>query len=94
MKLYGRYGSYEARTPEDKKRAREQAEKRRLLQAQAEAFREQHKQCKNGCGREPAWYEGEHSLRFQGCCSEVCQAEWRKKQDLAFAAKATPGDAA
>lgn len=84
MQLFGRFGSYTPRTPAEKKRARELAAKRRLLQAQIADFLDKHKECKNGCGQPPAWHDGGQSLRYGGCCSEQCLAEWRDKQDRAL----------
>ena len=75
-KLTGRYGSYEPRTPEEKAKARRQQKARAGLVEAARSFKERHRWCRNACGKEAAWYEGGQTLRFSGCCSAECLADF------------------
>lgn len=80
MKLYGRYGAYTPRTPEEKAKARRQAAARAARNAAANAWLEKHRWCVNGCGREAAFYGPGQSLRFDGACSPECLEAFRLRQ--------------
>lgn len=81
-KLFGRWGYYAPRTPEEKARARRQEATRATQRAAALAFREKHRWCVNGCGQEAAWYdEGHVCLRFDGACSAECLEAYRAKSN-------------
>jgi DNA invertase Pin-like site-specific DNA recombinase len=69
--LIGRWGPYDPKTPEDKKKARIQAQKRRESQAMQQAWLDKHKRCANGCGKPVAFYTDSPSLSLKhgGCCS-------------------------
>lgn len=74
-KIYGRWGAYEARTPEEKSRARRQEQKRQAARASLGAWLEKHKTCANGCGRPVAFYDTIHyALKYSGCCSPECES--------------------
>lgn len=83
MKLQGRWGSYEARTPEEKAKARRQAEKRAEANAQAAAWREKHRWCINGCGQEAALAAGGvgQYLEFDGACSAECLEAFQRSNN-------------
>lgn len=72
--LIGRWGPYDPKTPEDKKKARIQAQKRRESQAMQQAWLDKHKSCMNGCGKPVAFYKDSPSLALKhgGCCSLEC----------------------
>ena len=80
MKLFGRWGAYTARTPEEKAKARRQQNARAALVDAARSFKEKHRWCVNSCGNEAAWYEGGQTLRFDGACSPECLAAFRLHQ--------------
>ena len=65
--LMGRWGPYDAKTPEDKKKARGQAQKRRERQTAQQAWLDKHKSCANGCGKPVAFYEDSPSLAVGTC---------------------------
>ena len=73
--LYGRWGGYEARTPEEKAKARRQERARREAKASTDAWLEKTRWCTNGCGKEAARYEDSpgHTLRYSGACSPECE---------------------
>ena len=77
-KLMGRWGPYDPKTPEDKKKAQGQAQKRRESQAARQAWLDKHKSCANGCGKPVAFYEDSPSLALKhgGCCSRECEEAW------------------
>ncbi len=78
-KLMGRWGPYDPKTPEDKKKAQGQAQKRRESQAARQAWLDKHKSCANGCGKPVAFYEDSPSLALKhgGCCSRECEEAWK-----------------
>lgn len=74
--LKGRFGYYAPRSPEERVKARRQEAERRTSAANASAWLERNRWCKNGCGKPAAMYEGPYpSLRFGGCCSPACETE-------------------
>lgn len=77
--LIGRWGPYNPKTPEDKKKARIQAQKRRESQAMQQAWLDKHKSCANGCGKPVAFYTDSPSLSLKhgGCCSLECEEAWK-----------------
>lgn len=77
--LIGRWGPYDPKTPEDKKKARIQAQKRRESQAMQQAWLDKHKSCANGCGKPVAFYTDSPSLSLKhgGCCSLECEEAWK-----------------
>ena len=75
-KLYGRWGAYDARSPEEKARARRQQAKRAADNAAAQSWKEKHRWCVNGCGKEAAWYPGGMTLLHDGACSAECLAAY------------------
>ena len=77
--LIGRWGPYDSKTPEDKKKARIQAQKRRESQAMQQAWLDKHKSCANGCGKPVAFYTDSPSLSLKhgGCCSLECEEAWK-----------------
>lgn len=82
MKLFGRFGAYTPRTPEEKAKARRQQKTRAAMVDAARSFKEKHRWCVNGCGKEAAWYVGTTSqtLRFDGACSPECLVAFRLRQ--------------
>ena len=77
--LIGRWGPYDPKTPEDKKKARIQAQKRRESQAMQQAWLDKHKSYANGCGKPVAFYTDSPSLSLKhgGCCSLECEEAWK-----------------
>lgn len=79
-KLMGRWGPYTPRTPQERARARKQAEQRRQEAARAAAWLERTRWCRAGCGQEAARWPGPAlALRFGGCCSSECEAALRQR---------------
>lgn len=75
LALKGRFGYYAPRNPEERAKARRQESTRQASAANAAAWLERNRWCKNGCGKPAAMYEGPYpSLRFSGCCSRECEA--------------------
>lgn len=81
-KLYGRWGAYEARTPEEKAKARRQEQKRQEATDNAAAWLEKTRWCTNGCGKEAARYDDSpgHTLRYSGACSPECETAVAKRE--------------
>lgn len=80
MKLFGRFGAYTPRSPEENAKARRQQKARAAIVDAARTFKEKHRWCVNSCGNEAAWYAGGQSLRFDGACSPECLAAFRLRQ--------------
>lgn len=80
--LNGRYGYYSPRNPEERARARKQAEKRRAEATRIAAWMERTRWCTNGCGKEAARYSGDGScsLRHSGACSPECEAAVEQRE--------------
>jgi len=87
--LKGRFGYYTPRTPEERLRARKREAKRKQQLAEAEAWRERNRWCRNGCGQPAAFYKGNITLRFSGCCSSVCEEAFNAREAAAWEDKET-----
>ena len=83
--LFGRWGSYTPKTPEEKARARRQESQRKADRASAALWLERTRWCTNGCGNEAARYEDSpgHALRYSGACSPECEAAVLQREKLA-----------
>ncbi|WP_304350821.1 hypothetical protein [Comamonas testosteroni] len=81
-KLFGRWGAYTPKTPEDRAKARRLEEKRKADLLAQQAWLDKHKTCANGCGAAVAFWEDSpgYSLRYSGCCSSECEQAMKLRE--------------